>query len=109
METLDLNEIREALEAIEKYRAGKDLDARTIELLEEIACVLRRAERQRIEVLQQELTARARENDRHLKDLTQRIRSRVEAMNEPARDLNAFDRFLKTLLRTLEKCGPLFE
>ena len=100
-----LADIREAIAECDALRLDPDLTAADRSGLERTALTLRSVERELIEATSETVLDRLEAASKPLEDLARDIRTRVTAMNAPAKTLEHFKKLLSLLTRVLTEVG----
>ena len=100
-----LADIREAIAECDALRMDPDLTDADRSSLERTALTLRSVERELIEATSETVLDRLEAASKPLEDLARDIRTRVTAMNAPARTLEHFKRLASLTTRILREVG----
>lgn len=100
-----LADIREAIAECDTLRLDPDLTTADRSGLERTALTLRSVERELIEATSENVLDRLEAASKPLEDLARDIRTRVTAMNAPAKTLGHFKKLLSLLTRVLTEVG----
>ena len=100
-----LADIREAIAECDALRLDPDLTDADRSSLERTALTLRSVERELIEATSETVLDRLEAASKPLEDLARDIRTRVTAMNAPARTLEHFKRLASLTTRILREVG----